>query len=223
MKFYTICRLRENVTFFLFCCFLNSRIMELGFKEGEHMGNMAITQNTIALQTKQLLRTKPIDKISVTTICENSGIDRKTFYRYFKDKYDVIDWIYYHDFFEDMAPQPEWNIWDYFSEITRQFYTDREFYANAFRYKGQNSFRDYGTELLLPIIHEEYGDLFQTPEEEHFFVCHALEWSYDACENWLNQKPCPTPEEFARNFKDLFSKFSERSAELIRDSFQRNQ
>ncbi len=185
------------------------------------MGGKVITQDAIALQVKELLRKRPIDKISVTTICDNIGIDRKTFYRYFKDKYDVIDWIYYHDFFKDMQPQPEWNIWDYFTEITKQLHTDPTFYANAFKIKGQNSFRDYGTELLIPIIHEEYGDLFETSEDELFFVRHALDWTYDACQVWLSQKPLLSPEEFCKRFKELFQKFSSRSAELIEDSLRR--
>lgn len=185
------------------------------------MGGKVITQDAIALQTKELLRKRPIEKISVTTICDNVGIDRKTFYRYFKDKYDVIDWIYFHDFFEDMKPQPEWNIWDYFTEITRQLHTDPAFYANAFKNRGQNSFRDYGTDLLIPIIHEEYGDLFATQEEEQFFIHHALNWTFDACQVWLSQKPLLTPEEFGKKYKDLFRKFSSRSSKLIEESLQR--
>lgn len=185
------------------------------------MVNRTVTPAAIALETKELLRKRPIDKISVTTICDHVGIDRKTFYRYFKDKYDVVGWIYYHDFFENMPVQPDWNIWDYFTEIQKQLYTDREFYLNAFRYRGQNSFREYGSGLLMPIIHEEYCSCFENEEEEVFFVTHALEWTYDACEKWLSMSPCPPPEEFSEHFKIVFQLFSEKSAELIHESLNR--
>ena len=43
----------------------------------------------------ELLKTKDFQDISVTEVAENAGISRRTFYRMFKDKYDLLD--YYTD------------------------------------------------------------------------------------------------------------------------------
>ena len=38
----------------------------------------------------QLLREKPLSKITVTAICEKSEINRATFYKYYADPYDLL-------------------------------------------------------------------------------------------------------------------------------------
>ena len=35
----------------------------------------------------------PLEKLSISTICERAGISRPTFYRYFSDRYDVFNWL----------------------------------------------------------------------------------------------------------------------------------
>jgi AcrR family transcriptional regulator len=41
----------------------------------------------------QLLREKPLSKITVTAICEKSQINRATFYKYYADPYDLLQQI----------------------------------------------------------------------------------------------------------------------------------
>jgi AcrR family transcriptional regulator len=41
----------------------------------------------------ELMRSKPIDDISVNSICEQAGMSRATFYRYFSDKYAISTWF----------------------------------------------------------------------------------------------------------------------------------
>jgi AcrR family transcriptional regulator len=53
----------------------------------------------IAEKMKELMKHKQIEKIRITEICRESGIERSTFYYHFQDKYDLIAWIFYHDAF----------------------------------------------------------------------------------------------------------------------------
>lgn len=46
---------------------------------------------------RELARMKPIDKITVRDIIEDSGYSQATFYRQFRDKYDLIAWSYTRD------------------------------------------------------------------------------------------------------------------------------
>ena len=43
---------------------------------------------------RELAQTKNIDKITVQDVVENCGYSAATFYRQFKDKYDLIAWDY---------------------------------------------------------------------------------------------------------------------------------
>lgn len=40
-----------------------------------------------------LMRETPIDRLSVSRICEQAEISRATFYRYFTDKFSVVQWL----------------------------------------------------------------------------------------------------------------------------------
>ena len=52
------------------------------------------TKLWIAEAMKRLLVKKPLEKIFVTEICREAEIERPTFYYHFKDKYDLMAWIF---------------------------------------------------------------------------------------------------------------------------------
>ena len=58
------------------------------------------TKIWIADKMKELMKTKPLDKIRVTEICRVAEIERPTFYYHFKDKYDLVAWIFLSDAYE---------------------------------------------------------------------------------------------------------------------------
>ena len=41
-----------------------------------------------------MMKHKSIEKIRVTEICKAAGIERPTFYYHFKDKYDLVAWMF---------------------------------------------------------------------------------------------------------------------------------
>ena len=52
------------------------------------------TRYVFAQAIKGLIKVHPLDKIAVTDIVTRSGMTRQTFYRYFKDKYDLVNWYF---------------------------------------------------------------------------------------------------------------------------------
>ena len=53
------------------------------------------TKIWIANTVKKLLVQKPIEKIHVTDICRAAEIERPTFYYHFRDKYELMAWIFF--------------------------------------------------------------------------------------------------------------------------------
>ena len=51
-----------------------------------------ITKRALEQSLKNLLREKPLSKITVTDITEDCGISRMAFYYHFKDIYALIEW-----------------------------------------------------------------------------------------------------------------------------------
>ena len=43
---------------------------------------------------KECMKSASVEKITVTEIVETCGVTRQTFYRNFKDKYDLINWYF---------------------------------------------------------------------------------------------------------------------------------
>ena len=62
------------------------------------MADSNITKKALAGALKELMDTKPFQKISVSDICERCQMNRKSFYYHFKDKYDLMNWIYDTEF-----------------------------------------------------------------------------------------------------------------------------
>jgi len=46
----------------------------------------AITKRALEASLKKLLLTKPLDKITISDITDDCGVNRMTFYYHFKDK-----------------------------------------------------------------------------------------------------------------------------------------
>ncbi len=59
-----------------------------------------ITKQWIADRMREIMKHKPIDKIRVTEICQAAEIQRPTFYYHFKDKYDLVAWMFCTDAYE---------------------------------------------------------------------------------------------------------------------------
>ena len=55
------------------------------------------TKRALAASLKKLLAEKPLDKITVTDVAEDCGVNRQTFYYHFQDIYDLVEWIFLTD------------------------------------------------------------------------------------------------------------------------------
>ena len=98
-------------------------------------------------------KTRPIDSIQVSEICERCGISRTTFYSYFHDKYDIISQIYRKTITDVMEKSDETVPWEkVIGKMLENVKKDEEFYMNAVRYTGQNSL----TEMMLFHIYTSY-------------------------------------------------------------------
>ena len=58
------------------------------------MSESRITKKALALSIKKLMETIPLAKLSIHEIVDDCGINRQTFYYHFKDKFDLVNWLY---------------------------------------------------------------------------------------------------------------------------------
>lgn len=109
---------------------------------------------------RELAQEKNIDKITVQDVVENCGYSTATFYRQFKDKYDLIAWDYALRLDELMTRlDQEGYGWKDISLDGARFYTrQKEYLANLLLHtSGYDSFLRYMTEIHIKAL----SDCFQ--------------------------------------------------------------
>lgn len=106
-----------------------------------HRGIMKVSlaENLRALMVKHLF-----EKITIKQICDETGVIRATFYNYFEDKYDCLNWIVKHDVIENNEKKlATGDMIGAFSDLLNTVDSNRNFYVAAYRnVTGQNSFED---------------------------------------------------------------------------------
>lgn len=55
------------------------------------------TRMALAASLKKLLEEKPLEKISIRDITEDSEVNRQTFYYHYRDIYDLIEWVFINE------------------------------------------------------------------------------------------------------------------------------
>ena len=172
----------------------------------------------IAEAMKTLMRSSPIEKITIRQIQEAAGVSRRSFYRYFRDKFDLLEWIYNYEFCRYVEVLPEKSIWDYYPDILRTLRSDPEFYCSAFVFTGQNSFRAFCFEKLFPLIMTDFGDIFPDVETARFVIRRYVYMFFDGYVWWLKKKEPMSWEAF----ESLSKSVTKATAQAILASFDKS-
>lgn len=163
------------------------------------MADSTITKRALAEALKELMETMPFEKINVAQIAERCGMSRKSFYYHFRDKYDLVNWIFdmeTRDLMLRMGSQETYSARiEFLARICDYFYANRSFYRKALRIQGQNSFSEHVREVIRPMIKARVEYLLSGENADDF----ELDFLTDACccalERWLKDKDCIPPGE----------------------------
>ncbi len=114
----------------------------------------------LAESFKELVREKPIEKITIKEITDKAGVIRVTFYNHFQDKYELVEWIYQEEIIGPMRILM-WNdmIEEAMVVMFNTMQKNRDFYIHAAKLEGQNSFRE--------VVQTGFKDLILSYLEEH--------------------------------------------------------
>lgn len=164
------------------------------------MADSNITKRALAAAIKELMKEKTFDKISVGDICEKCDMNRKSFYYHFKDKYDLVNWIFDIEFVTFVNEREYHTSWEFMQDLCCYFYTNKEFYRKALQIKGQNSFSEHFREYLQPILSAHLKPIFEDEEQGaiEFYVAFFCDAYISAIERWILDKDCVPPEELVR-------------------------
>ncbi len=169
------------------------------------------TKQWIALQMKELMRQKPLSKISVTEICRAAGIERPTFYYHFKDKYELVAWVFFH------TAETE-NIIDLPSAVEglSRLKSELAFFRQAYADISQNALWTYIVEYYTEAYSALAKEILHTDQLDPSLLYSIRFFCYGTvgmAREWITTDDKTPAEEFARRM------FLSMSAEMFRIFF----
>lgn len=122
------------------------------------------TKELLADSFRSLVLTMPFQKISIKMITDGAHVIRPTFYNYFQDKYEVIEFL----FDQDIGSKVEVMIENDMEQEAIKlmficFEKNKEYYHRLFETTGQNCFGEF----FHTTVNRPFPDSVQTSYEEN--------------------------------------------------------
>lgn len=172
----------------------------------------------LADSMEKLLQKKSLEEITILDIVEDCDICRTTFYRHFKDKYDLVSYIYFQ---ENKVIREKFektkNLCDGIREYLEFLYEKRLLSERAFEYVGQNSPMDSIYECGISAMYDKILPMYdgKIPEEIdnsiRFYVCGMTYMT----KRWISGGFRESPEEMS---KIAFDNMPQNLKEILKNS-----
>lgn len=166
------------------------------------MADSNITKRALAEALKELMIEVPFAKISVADVCGKCDMNRKSFYYHFKDKYDLVNWIFDVEFFSVIEQNDHYSAWRFMENLCTYLYENKRFYRCALKIKGQNSFEDHFIELLIPLIEQHIREILDEKNVQiedkvlEFYTNFCIDAFVGGIKRWIQDPEDTKPEEF---------------------------
>ena len=145
------------------------------------------TKQLFADKIMQLAKNKPIKGIQIKELCVLCGVERTTFYYHFRDKYDLVAWIFKQNYIEEASCAETINDERMIREMFQRLSMQKEFFLNALQDSSQNNLREYMLafyiEIEKKVLCEYYHTDFLNEEllyevRNYSFGCmgHTIDW-----------------------------------------------
>ena len=148
-----------------------------------------ITKKALEASLKHLLLQKPLNKITVSDIAEDCGINRMTFYYHFKDIYDLVEWACVEDAAQALDGKKTYETWqEGFLNIFHAVLENKPLIMNVYRCVSRERVELYlyqlTYELIYGVVEEKAAGMSVRDDDKRFitdfykyaFVGIMLDW-----------------------------------------------
>ncbi len=148
-----------------------------------------ITKRALKDSLKRLLLQKPLNKITISDLTEDCGMNRMTFYYHFKDIYDLVEWTCMEDARRALGGKRNYDTWqEGFLQIFQAVRENKPFIMNVYHSVSREQVETYLYEvtyhLLIGVVEEQAAGMSVRPEVKEFianvyksgFVGLVLDW-----------------------------------------------
>lgn len=196
------------------------------------MSDSLITKKAMAESLKELMKKKSLEKITISDIVKSCGLNRQTFYYHFKDKYDLINWIYHNEVittFSQVSSSADWS--NVILKVLNIMEQDKSFYIGALSAAGQNIFHNYycfseTREMLLKIVDEVIATIdedYHIDPADRIFISEFYTYGLVGMMiQWAKNGMKEPPDEIVGRLKHIFDESKLFSAERYLKTFHNN-
>lgn len=148
-----------------------------------------ITKRALESSLKKMLLKKPVDKITITDITDDCGINRMTFYYHFKDIYDLIEWSCEEDAIKALDGKKTYDTWQQgYLQILKAVLDNKVIILNVYNSVSREHVETYlykiTYKLMIDVVEEKSKGMSVKSEDKEFianfykyaFVGMTLEW-----------------------------------------------
>jgi probable dihydroxyacetone kinase regulator len=119
-----------------------------------------ITKRALEESLKKMLLKKSVNKITISDITEDCGINRMTFYYHFKDIYDLIEWSCMEDAAKALDGKKTYDTWqEGFLQIFQAVLENKLFIENVYQSVSREQVENYlytlTYNLLIGVVQEK--------------------------------------------------------------------
>ena len=120
-------------------------------------------------------------------------MSRKTFYYHFKDKEDLVNWIFETEFIAYARNNTYASVWDAIEDLLEYFYNNLNFYKKVLFHEGQNSFALYFNELIYSTFVQQLQKILQNASLQESQINFVADGMVCMLKRWLNAPQCTPP------------------------------
>ena len=172
-----------------------------------------LTKSMFANALVEMLQDMPLEKVRVTKLCEHCGTTPPTFYYYFRDKYELVVWIFLQDVAAVYSARKPDGSAKGLSRIIRQVKKKKTFYQKAFTDQSQNSLSEYAQSFIIRYYKEAIRhDAGEDPTPEQLFaIKYHMYGILGMFREWLYGQDT--------SFEEMSQLLYERSPDFLRKAF----
>jgi probable dihydroxyacetone kinase regulator len=153
------------------------------------IGMAEITKTALASSFRRLSEATPIDKITISDITEDCGVNRQTFYYHFQNIYDLVAWIYQNETTKAIGGNKTYSTWqEGFLNVFRWILANRSFVLRTYHSQCREHLKSFlfseVYNLLISVVNECAEDKLASDADKSFiadfykfaFVGTVLNW-----------------------------------------------
>lgn len=185
------------------------------------------TKQAMADSLKRYMEVKSLSKITISAICEDCGINRKTFYYHFKDIYDLIEWSCVEDATRALEGNKTYDTWQQgFLQIFETVKANKPFIMNVYRSVSREQVELYlykmTYDLLINVVNEEAAGM-DVSEEDRKFIANYYKYAFVGLVlDWINGDMKEDAQKIINKLSLLMYGNVSRALEAYRADFRQN-